>query len=544
MKTFRNFNKLMQIQFFQNQIITNNPLIQNRQFKSPLSPLPYDTVSFCAIKKSSLKDFDLACTNMFKAPLAKFRSLEDFKLWTKEELEKLFNFDSYKGPNKDVTVERNKILQEWKDYLQEENNIYINDPALSSIIFSAIVKDLGKNDANLPPLLNKGVLANTVDQIGKRLKMEGTYQFNFNKIYQNNLRMYYTKDIESLQTLNGSAIEGWIKIPSKDNDPENFNENVKKLKSLSHKSWCTKSTHAETYLSDGDFCIYYEKGYPKVGIRFKKGYIIEIQGEENNCKIPVLYLEEIKRFIDKNKFKGKEADIKITEINKEELETLKLDIKESIDKKDYKKILEYFGIEVKVLEDKTLEISHYKQPFHDVSFKDLGIDENDLFKNISRIEGNADFSKSQMEDLGNLQSIGGDADFSRKSLVKNLGNLRSIGGNADFSFNNKIKTLDGLQSIGGNTYFSHSEIEKLGNDLKSIGGDAWFNESTITDLGGLQSIGGNAYFVHHSLRSDKNYLLLPIDLNNLQSIGGDAYIGEKRFLQPKQVVKINGRIYK
>ena len=77
----------------------------------------------------------------------------------------------------------------------------------------------------------------------------------------------------------------------KENDPENFEANVEKLKTLSHKNWCTKSFNAEPYLSQGDFHVYLENGEPKLGIRFIGSKIQEIQGEQNNGQIPLKYFD-------------------------------------------------------------------------------------------------------------------------------------------------------------------------------------------------------------------------------------------------------------
>ena len=60
---------------------------------------------------------------------------------------------------------------------------------------------------------------------------------------------------------------------------------IDKLKTLSYKTWCTKSFNAEPYLSEGDFHVYLENGQPKLGVRFVDGAVKEIQGVLNNGKI-------------------------------------------------------------------------------------------------------------------------------------------------------------------------------------------------------------------------------------------------------------------
>ena len=65
----------------------------------------------------------------------------------------------------------------------------------------------------------------------------------------------------------------------------------------------------------------------------------------------------------------------------------------------------------------------------------------------------------------------------------------------------QITDLGELKSIGGNAYFEGSQITSLGN-LQSIRGNADFWGAHITDLGNLQSIGGNVYIAHSGLSED------------------------------------------
>ena len=68
-------------------------LILNKQSQKEKSSINYqygltqDTVSFGAIKKSKLDNYQLLCANYFKAPLEKFNSKEELKNWAKAELE-------------------------------------------------------------------------------------------------------------------------------------------------------------------------------------------------------------------------------------------------------------------------------------------------------------------------------------------------------------------------------------------------------------------------------------------------------------------------
>ena len=95
-------------------------------------------------------------------------------------------------------------------------------------------------------------------------------------------------------------------------------------------------------------------------------------------------------------------------------------------------------------------------------------------KNLMLIKGSADFTNSQIEDLGNLRIIGMDADF-RNSRIKTLKNLEEIGGSADFT-NSKIEDLGNLRRIGWIADFGNAPIKNLGN-LKELGGKCYVDKN-------------------------------------------------------------------
>lgn len=265
-------------------------------------------------------------------------------------------------------------------------------------------------------------------------------------------------------------------------------------------------------MSDGDFHVYLENGEPKIGIRFIGNKIQEIQGELNNSKIPYKYFNLVKKHINKNNLELKplaNEEIKKAEATKQKIEKIKQDLAEAIQKNDATKIYEYFGIEVEKLsntnildkiykffglkvknDDKKekLILSKYVQPDEDITYEDLGIDENKLFKNVIKIKGHASFNNSNLTDLANLESIGLSADFSNSQNLK-LGKLKSIG-SADFR---------------------GSILIDLGN-LRTISAYADFRDSEITNLNNLESIGDSVFL--------KNSKLNPSDFKNIK-VGGE-----------------------
>ncbi len=490
----------MNISFINPSLMFPTAKAKLNQAGKPLSPLPYDSVSFGAIKRNSLEGFDLACANKFKAPLEKFNSNQDFKNWAKLNYINISNTQNHISRQFEVTEERLKILDTWKKYLDQDDK-YRNNPALSLIIYSAITKELEPTNAKIPPILNEEVLSKTVAQINSKITKDNKASFDFMKDYQNNLLLHYS-GAEKTEEING-----WIKIPSYKNDPDNFKSNVEKLNVMSSSTWCTRTTQGEKYLKDGDFVVYYINGKPKVGIRFIGSRIEEIQGEKNNKKIPLPYLDSVKNYVSENGFKGAEQSINSAMERKKELEKIKPLIQDSLDRKDYATVLKHFNIDMEKLDDGTISLSRYNPPGDLICYDDLGIDETKIFKNVSVIKGKADFKNSDLTDLGALKIIEGDATFSKSKVVR-LSNLEEIKGNANF-FNSEVKDLGKLEKIGGNSSFEYSKIKTLGN-LKSIGGNVGFESSDIEYLGDLKFVGGNCKFDNSKITS----------LTNLETIGG------------------------
>ena len=167
-----------------------------------------------------------------------------------------------KSTDPQAQEQKRAILNDWINYIVKENDGY--NYAIKLFILSSIIKNLSEDTNHLPPILDKRKVADTIQEITERLKTDKGFEPNFDKTYRKNLTQTVLETEKNLDT----NLNGWIIIPSKSNAPEHFEENVKKLQTLSHDSWCTKTYNAEPYLTKGDFHIYMENGKPKLGVRF------------------------------------------------------------------------------------------------------------------------------------------------------------------------------------------------------------------------------------------------------------------------------------
>lgn len=496
------------------------PIINNhknyRPYNTPQNTPSKQDIAFGAMKKSQFSGIDLVCIEKFKAPIEKFNKNEDLQNWAKQKLDLILNKD-YGGRQIETIDQRISILHSWKKYIEQNNTSSTG----GLLILSSITKGLTNNSDKIPPILHH----NTIKEIMTRIN--NGEDININKAYQAKLKSMYMNFVDSKK-----PEAKWIQIPSEEHDPQNYEKNIDKLKILSFEKWCTHSFRAAQYLKEGDFHIYFVNNKPAIGIRFKDGIINEIQGIKNDNQIPPQYYEEVKKHV-KNykktlKVKGymyhAKHSYKVYKKEQAAFAKVKKDLNKAIATKDYGTIFDYLDLSInnkkdnifsrvsnkikKIIsgeETKTntnattpIKLKSYTQPgniekLHDkglsrnITFKDLEIDENELFKNVTEIEGNADFFNSNLTSLHNLEKIHGNATFSNSPL-KNLEKLKYIGGCAYFN-SSSITSLKALEEIGGDAIFINSPITSL-EHLKKIGGNALFNSSSVKDLGELQTING------------------------------------------------------
>ena len=147
-------------------------------------------------------------------------------------------------------------------------------------------------------------------------------------------------------------------------------------------------------------------------------------------------------------------------------------------------IFNQYGIQTTELLDGELFISHYCQPIslddEDLSFSKLGINEDELLKNVVAIEGNADFSGSSAKTLGGICYVGGNLTLS-DSDVEDSGELRAVDGNINL-MNSKLKSLGKVKKVKGNIFLNDSSAIKT-SDLGELSNKAVkFDQGYFRDI--------------------------------------------------------------
>lgn len=201
-------------------------------------------------------------------------------------------------------------FHQWWNYISET---YGQHPGFAFSVLKPIIdsSDESTRDASMP--LNAEAVALLYDNA-----RAGRVQFNVLKMYKKESEKLDRESSKLIAT--GEDGTGWLNIPSKIHDEQNFPKNVDKLKRFSTgNGWCTASGMAEPYLSRGDFWLYLSSGTAKVAIRMEgENDIGEIRGKDNH--IPFDYSQEIISFIEKQPFNKSSrcyADFqKIAEMNR------------------------------------------------------------------------------------------------------------------------------------------------------------------------------------------------------------------------------------
>ena len=196
-----------------------------------------------------------------------------------------------------LNQDKKNVFDAWWNYMTEENDEYKNHPSFVYMVLKSVFDSSPDDKINSPLGQNALAIATLYET------MSNGGQINVLKSYKKALS---DLDSANMEHLGDSEQDGWLNIPSKINDPENFLSNIEKLKNFSKPcGWCTGSGMAKPYLSKGDFWLFIQENLAKVAIRFDGNKIVEIQGKGN--RRPYDYWEEIIEFIEKKGFDAKEC---------------------------------------------------------------------------------------------------------------------------------------------------------------------------------------------------------------------------------------------
>ena len=399
--------------------------------------------------------------------------------YSEGDLEKL------KKPAEDLlTKSRIDIGQKWNEVLK-------NYPSsVRYLVYRGIYKFVSKESEAYPIGYIKEAFDSTIQRFSES---DSPQNFDFYTEYNQSIIDLLGEDRDSVINVDtDNGISGtWIKM-NKASDSNDIEATKIKVAAASNgTSWCTKQTDtsgtgAKKVIEedDHDFYVFFPKNTTQATIAivpiregeeeqlvnnsWYTGVFKQSNASDNN--VDPEYYETVNQLAKKTKDKDLAYTLEkigYSGLSKEEIKELqrqkdkvKLDWFENhsgeiFTDEDIEDINRIYGISIIVNGDQ-LGLHEWtegiEEQLPESIRKDFG---NKLFKSISYIELDANFNGSQVQSLGNLQSIGGNAYF-KGSQVQSLGNLQSIGGYANFN-DSQVQSLGNLQSIGGDADFMDSK---------------------------------------------------------------------------------------
>lgn len=264
------------------------------KIKEILYPKIYEKIDKNSPKNNYLKNVDLNIEFRYNMNNLHVQKAHGKYLKNKNEQEaKQIIIDGY-------NIEKERSFKEWWEYLTTTPK-YANNPAVSYCLLRKMIDYAPEKVKHGTLSLNPEVVDFTVNEIIK----DPRSQVNIFDVYKKENDKRISGGLEIDPGTNPKDKTGWLLIPSKIHDPQNFPQNVSKLKDLSSpQGWCTGSYNAEPYLSMGDFWLYLINGEAKVTIRMIGDGMGEIRGPFN--AVAVEWAERVIDFIYKKGFDKKQ----------------------------------------------------------------------------------------------------------------------------------------------------------------------------------------------------------------------------------------------
>lgn len=406
---------------------------KNNKLKVPSNKIKSKEQLYEQIKKDIHNIFTIE--NFLAEPLSREKQLKEYEKakerdlrengFVSRETEKLKESRYWEEVVKEVNRQRTENLKEWFEYLTKENEVYAANPAFQYLVWRSITKEY-KVDKNTyktqPPVLNRRVLADLYQKFLNKEVLPVTSEF---KKFYDNLLVEYNKKLSDIIEVKGknTKIGEWITIKGEENDPDNFEENVKKLRSLSYTSWCSKTSMAESYLKNGDFYIYIEKDDKvtdeflmsgkdiseagiqnvKVGIGTRYDGTVEIQGQANDGIVPLDYYQQIKEFVEKKDLHSVDDRLEKAREKFEKVQKYKEHIKniqkaKSIEFENTLQYLKDSNSSFKILKNGKIIVNNLR-----VSRKLKATFENVI--ELNRIEWIEDYSDINVDELSNSEIL-------------------------------------------------------------------------------------------------------------------------------------------
>ena len=352
-----------------------------------------------------------------------------FKQWAEDKIKDLMNFEIHSdytavGAYSSVNEKRIQGIKDWYKFLTEESS-HKDDVFAHLLVIESLTKEFKPNNANVPPAVSHGAFEATYNAI-----LEGNTSVSFSQIYakQTKLRAIeqFSKGKQNVDGINGQ----WVTIPRSQKGEPNYDEHIAMVQALAEgSSWCLRFDNAHTYLQGGNLHFFVDKnGNSQIAINETDGKITQIQKRYNqDSTVPVPYASVIEEWAKKNNYHGLEKTRQTALEQKPKFDELKTKLNKLQAENNAIEIFKLMNIKVEILPNGTYRLSKFATKIDNFSLFDLGVNENELFKNVSEIQSDVNLNGSGLTAMPNLRMITGNLTLG-DNKISNLRNLETIQG--------------------------------------------------------------------------------------------------------------------
>jgi hypothetical protein len=192
---------------------------------------------------------------------------------------------------------RNSNLDLWKWYLTDENEDCAKDPFWRDLVWDipvSYLQERGNFGIGKIAALKPGVL----DKLRDDVEFEN---IDLPKAYRKLVQQLADSSQEDLPREWNSKT--WVYIPSKKQDPDNYDANVQKLEKLARNRFDTKDLYGQSFLNDSSFWLLGDKREVKVAIRLRSG-LVEVKTKSNKQEILDEHIDDVLNLIRQKKIPG------------------------------------------------------------------------------------------------------------------------------------------------------------------------------------------------------------------------------------------------
>lgn len=196
-----------------------------------------------------------------------------------------------------LTRRRHERLDIWLQYLGENFPDMLLDRKL--YILSEIFADMLKYPKKIALPYNRFAIEKSIKEL--HVEYNNNRYASFLNIYRKNLRELFLKGAIPLEGMEGVV---YRRVPSKREDPDNFEKNCDILQSISYPTWCLANGAAPGYLEKGRIDVIFRDDDLIMGVRYEGDEIAEIQGKANDGIIPEEGEEILAKYIRQEERRG------------------------------------------------------------------------------------------------------------------------------------------------------------------------------------------------------------------------------------------------